>query len=852
MAQTGFVPQIIRVELPSAQIAPGGTLRVTYWWQNVGNSASDVPLKAFVHCRLPGVPEDNSAYVMFGGDYDPAPATLDWVPGQVMRMTRAISVPGNARPGTYDILLGLFAVESGARVKLANDDIATPDGRCKVGSFEVIAAGAAVAAGEPRVFELAPMPPHPKAPEPAGKSAKTITLSDGAVKVICDAAKPTIYAYECGGQRMGAELERAEPRAAVDTKGMRLVTGQPGAETTYDVDAATPVHEHGITYTAHMRDHGTDAVSYRIALSLNGSALTIALRDVVEHPGYRLMSVTLPRLVSTTKTDSGVMVIPTMSGRLVSPATALPDAQEHPANWFTLRACAAVVNPGILATLDVPSQEDVLLSSVADFGADEMIASLSARLTYRAPAEKPELRFIAHKQTAIRIDLLAAKGKDALSWTDAAKVLRARVTFKPPTVYRNTIVYKIFCDTPGMQDFTTFDQALELIRKVHDLTDGMPQIAYLVGWQHQGHDTGYPDVFTVNQRLGGYEKLCQVMRDAEKYNAILSFHDNYDDAYKASPAWHDDIMARDDRGEIMGGGVWAGGQSYIISYTAYLHNGGLDRVHRTLKMFPIRKSYHIDVMSACPERRDWNPAHPVSADEELLARHAIVHEFNKAGVDVSSEGFTGPMLGVIGHAWHSFRKRDHIYDNDVAVPFIQFIYHGHATSGGGVSPDSPPDLFDALLYGLTFSNDYTKGTSLPFITDQIFLVAAPFLPLREREMQRYESHGTQRTVWYGPESYVRVDEAAGPHGSYEVRVDGDVIARDYNVLVPGRQAGRYLCYSRYGGEVRMPLPKALRDAKALKATALTPSGPGSAVPCRIEAGSVLLTMPAQQPVRIER
>ena len=851
MAQTGFVPQIIRVELQSGQIVPGQNLRVTYWWRNTGDAISDGDLRVFVHCRLRGAPEDQKAYPLFGGDYVPSPSTLDWTPGRVMRMTREIGVPGDAHPGQYDLLLGLYALEGGGRAKLANADLATPDLRYKIGAFEIVPPGTAIAA-EPKVFEFVPLSPQPKACEPAEKSAQTITLSDGAVKVICDAARPTIYAYESAGKRLAAELERAEPRAAVDAKGKRLVTGQSGVETTYDVDAPIPAHTHGIIYTAHMRDHGIEAVSYRIALSLNGSALTISLRDVVEHPGYRLMSVTLPRLASTTKAAGGVMVIPTMSGRLVSPATALPDAQEHAANWFTLRACAAVVNPSILATLDVPSQEDVLLSSVADFGSDEMIASLSARLTYRVAAQKPEFVFIAHKETSIRLDLLAAKDKEPLSWTDAAKVLRARVAFKPPTIYRNTVIYKIFCDTPGSQDFTTFDQALDLVRKVHNLTDGMPQIAYLVGWQHEGHDTGYPDVFTVNPRLGGYDKLCQVMRDAEKYNAILSFHDNYDDAYKNSPAWRDDIMARDDRGEIMGGGVWAGGQSYIISYAAYLQRGGLDRVRRTLKMFPIRKSYHIDVMSACPERRDWNPEHPVSADEMLAARHAIVHEFNKAGVDVTSEGFTGPMLGVIGHAWHSFRKRDHVYENDFAVPFIQFIYHGHATSGGGVSPDSPPDLSDALLYGLTFSNDYTKNTPLKFICDQVFLVAAPFLTLREREMQRYESHGTERTVWYGPDSYVRVDEADGPHGSYEVRADGDVIARDYNVLVPGVQTGRYLCYSRYGGEVRMPLPKALKNAKTLNATALTPEGPGESVPVRIEGGDVVLQMPAQEPVRVGR
>jgi hypothetical protein len=851
MSQDSFKPQLVRIELGSRQVAPGQSLGVVYWWNNAGTAAADDLYMVFVHPRLPGAPEDNVAYPMFGGDFAPAPDTMHWMPGEVHRSRGVIHIPDNAKPGVYDLLLGLYAKETGQRLALANPDIVTADGRCRAASFEVVAAGQAPALA-PLVVDLAPMPPQPPTAKLLRDPARTVVIQSGALRVVLDATRATICRYESGDKALRAEFSDSEPSFLIGKPSEKAykVTGQKGVKVVYD--APKKASESEASYRAHITDGAAPAADCTLRFAVTGRTLAVSLQDVTEHPGYQFMSVTLPRLATTLKADRGNMVLPSFAGRLVSPATALPEAQEHYANWFTIRTCGAIVNPDMLATVDVPSQEDVLLSSVADVGADETAASLSARLTYRVRAAKPELQFIAHRQTAVRLDFATAAPDGTLSWTDAAKVLRSRITFTPPSIYRGAVLYKIFCDTPGAKTYTTFDQASDLVRKLHNLTDGMPQIAYLVGWQHRGHDTGYPDVFTVNERLGGYAKLCQVMKEAEKYNAVISFHDNYDDAYKDSPAWSDDIMARDDNGEIMKGGVWAGGQSYIISYAAFLNHGGLERVRRTLRMFPIRKSYHIDVLSAAPERRDWNPAHPVSADEMAEARRAIIHEFNKAGVDVTSEGFTGPMLGTIGHAWHIWRRRDTVYSGDTPIPFIPFIYHGHATSGGGVDVNSPADYMDVLLYGNTFSNDYTRETPLSYITDQVFLVSAPFQALREREMQRYEAKGTRRTIWYGDDTYVRVDEAAGPHGSFDVVVDGDVIARDYNILVPATRAGAYLCYSKAGGEVRMPLPKALRGATTLTATMLTAEGRGAPVPCQVEGTNLILTLPAQQPAEIHR
>ena len=46
-----------------------------------------------------------------------------------------------------------------------------------------------------------------------------------------------------------------------------------------------------------------------------------------------------------------------------------------------------------------------------------------------------------------------------------------------------------------------FEQALEIIRKIDNLTLGIPKIIYLVGWQYNGHDSKYPAWGEVNPEL---------------------------------------------------------------------------------------------------------------------------------------------------------------------------------------------------------------------------------------------------------------------------------------------------------------------------------------------------------------
>jgi sugar phosphate isomerase/epimerase len=148
-----------------------------------------------------------------------------------------------------------------------------------------------------------------------------------------------------------------------------------------------------------------------------------------------------------------------------------------------------------------------------------------------------------------RVDICITKG----DWKAAAKQLRAGVAKLTDFYDRALVYYFILSDMPpaGQKRIVRrFEDALGIIKKFYHLTGGVRQVVFLCGWQHDGPDTGYPDVFTVNSQAGSLEELNRCIEEAKKYNAVLTFHDNYDDCYD-NEYFDPEIAALDWNGNYM-------------------------------------------------------------------------------------------------------------------------------------------------------------------------------------------------------------------------------------------------------------------------------------------------------------
>lgn len=204
-------------------------------------------------------------------------------------------------------------------------------------------------------------------------------------------------------------------------------------------------------------------------------------------------------------------------------------------------------------------------------------------------------------------------------------------------------------------------QALDVIRRMDNLTLGIPKIIYVVGWQYNGHDSKYPAWFEGNERLkrpgdvNSLESLKWLMKEAAGYNTTISIHINMFDAYDDSPLWDtyvkNDIIAKNADGTLRPC-EWG----WPIDYSQEWKTGFAQRrIDSLCKILPIRKAgtIHIDAFHTWPpvpvvdangkSRVDLtkgpiSPFLKFTVQDETEAQRNIFKYWASKGIDVTSEG----------------------------------------------------------------------------------------------------------------------------------------------------------------------------------------------------------------------
>jgi len=683
----------------------------------------------------------------------------------------------------------------------------------------------------------------------------TLSLENSRVRIRVGKKKPVIseFFYKPTESKLLGSVYDEEPSLMI------FKDADPVHSDHIDLDYEVKFHENSVNYHVLATCGKDEATEFDIFFKLTDKGLSIKFDNVIEYGDFHLISIHMPNLISVKNENGAKLVIPSDGGRLVDVATASCKGMAFSLNRVTPLLVELVYNNKVIGILETASLDNRMRNSVYEYDGVRY-ASLSLDFIHRLfmsgglwcrgvgysiPARDPKYHLLVQESSEALISLIGDYDHDGtVSWVDAAKYIRDKIPASINPLYKDKIAYHMFLDAPGLKDFITFDEALELIKKIAYLTDFAPQIIYLIGWQYYGHDTGYPAVDKVNERLGGYEGLIKLIEEAKKYNAIVSFHDNYDDAYMSSPKWDPEIICRDSEGNLKKGGVWHGGRSYIINSYKYVKKDGLQRVRDTLKRYPISVSCYVDVLSAVPRRYDFNPESPTNSKKILIGKIAIIKEFNRHGIDVVSEGLTAPFIGHISH-FLSLLVRDEVYYNyEEQIPFTPFIYHDKASYNTGIH--SEKDIIKALIYGSSFYYGVRKNTDLRHFTDAYYLVALPSMKLYGKKMQSYIKKGKIVKVIYEDGSYV---EANFDARKYVVNVGGIVISKDFTCFVPMKD-DLYLGYSKDGGLFDYPIPTTWRERRKIRVLKLSADGKIEEVDCKLEDGALRFFAEPHTPYKI--
>ena len=629
--------------------------------------------------------------------------------------------------------------------------------------------------------------------------------------------------------------------------------------------SATAVHATTTQADFHFQvaDTGKPAASFTLRYKADDATVYITLEDVHEAEGYELIQVELPRLVTVREEDGAAWLAHGDSGgSLAFLKQATPGRLKPNTFWGDVLASLPVVMLSIDSSLcvqEVTSHMDETLLVVegesgrrrASIGTNK-IHRVNGSLSYdmntgpgtpRVSGNRATPNLLAGQKSFCRLDFITKTG-GTVDWLDGARLVRSRMPARPTHYYDDKLIYGIRCDEPKFEKpAATFEQCGKLIRDVAALTDNGPQVVHLWGWQYRGKDTGYPAVAEIDKRVGTYEGLMQLMENARQLNCNVTFSDNYDDAYKSSPAWDPRVIARRPDGELWESRNWTGENSYIIGLAKYMKGPGTARVRYTCEHYKLRETTHVDVLSYFPIRNDWDHEHPASGIKNLMeGRYKVLEEFAKYGIDVSSEALRYAFIGKISCFWHMPTPATCPFGGQ-PIPLLPMIYRKSAIWGeAGRNRGSLERTLNTLFYNTCPHLSIGSNPAPAEITDLFYLMMVPWFKLQSRNIEGFRREGERTLIELEGNALLDLD---WKNKTYSVKLGGVEIARDGSTFCLLDEE-RIAFYSVAAKELSAPLPSNWTEGE-IAARLLSSEGPRE-MDVTINAGKVTVAVPPQQPV----
>lgn len=249
--------------------------------------------------------------------------------------------------------------------------------------------------------------------------------------------------------------------------------------------------------------------------------------------------------------------------------------------------------------------------------------------------------------------------------------------------------------TPGgrVEVFLSHAEAARVVREAVEsgMTKGVVNVR---GWIRGGYDESHPDVWPPEETLGTVEELRELLAAAPLAGVL---HDNYQDIYEQSPSFPKGVVRTSD-GEPFAGGLWAGGQAYLICSREAL--GYARRNWEKIRQLQP-KGMFIDTTTAAQlfECRDGD--HPISRAEDEHYKLELLSFYKSQDLIVGSE--EGRDFGV---PVADFYENRHRHVPGESIPLWPLVFHDAVVCARYLQPTAPepsghgaPNLLADLLWG---------------------------------------------------------------------------------------------------------------------------------------------------------
>jgi len=283
-------------------------------------------------------------------------------------------------------------------------------------------------------------------------------------------------------------------------------------------------------------------------------------------------------------------------------------------------------------------------------------------------------------------------------------------------------------------------KTLAQIEKIDRVTRGVPKVILLCGWQQfvEGKvtwDTQFPS-FTATDKsfkddsIGPTpnDAIRWLMREAKKFNTLVSFHLDFALAQQHSALWQKyrdlDLLCKNEKGEIRHYGHWEGRVHLQREFDAGVFQ---ERLEDFIRAFP-------EILDTGCVHNDWNcsdtsPWHGYTHEDDTAAMGRCMAWLKQAhGLDTCGELVTSGSYGTQFLAL-SFYRLDFMRADPVKVPAYIFCggHGGQQIGAEGAKCYTPGALVfpnDAQLVGASnqgeFGYHYTNDEGNPEFENNLF------------------------------------------------------------------------------------------------------------------------------------
>lgn len=252
----------------------------------------------------------------------------------------------------------------------------------------------------------------------------------------------------------------------------------------------------------------------------------------------------------------------------------------------------------------------------------------------------------------------------------------------------------------------SFDECARLAEHLKNDLGIERSLLVLNGWINGGYDNLHPDILPAAAIMGGDKGLADCSSRVKKLGWVFGLHDNYQDMYKKAKSWDESYLIKNADGTPREGGVWAGGQCWLICSRV-----ATDLASRPQNVPGVVKLcspdlYFSDTVFAAGLYECSDPNHSTTKNEDILYKQRLCDYLRgQVGMFGSEEGrewgvaHSDYFEGLMSHKTGYNARRE---PPDIIIPLFHLVFGDcipiYTHQSDRPRPEDPDKILHHVLY----------------------------------------------------------------------------------------------------------------------------------------------------------